>query len=417
MAAAVAVLTSAAGSAADSQWALLGSQVPGTVDRPVWSIGVSPAHPAILLEATQGRGVLRSTDGGLSWTPVLTAGDAAWTVRFDPRQAGVAYAGTQTEGFWRSADDGKTWTRADAGLDPDVRTIDVAPGVVLVGTAHGVFASRDAGSTWRALGLQGLDVATVAIVQDGTATTLFAGADNGTSGGYLLTAGGLGGTWAIVHGGFPADATVAALAAGPAPAGSSGHSIFAGTSQGLYRSDDTGATWAQVAGLPQSDVNAVAVNPASGDQVYVGSDGDQGQGGVFRSLDHGGTWSPIAAGGLPRRPRVTALSLQPGTALEVLADTWNPTTNEVGLYRIADPSATVVGSVAPAPTATARATARPTPQPRASSPAVRSGGGGIELGNAWRNVGIGALLLAALAAFFGFRRWRMRREDLQTYRR
>jgi len=92
MAAAVAALMGGVGSAADSQWALLGSQVPGSVDRPVWSIAVSPAHPAVLLEATQGRGVLRSVDGGSTWASVITSFDAAWVVRFDPQQAGLAYA-------------------------------------------------------------------------------------------------------------------------------------------------------------------------------------------------------------------------------------------------------------------------------------------------------------------------------------
>ena len=416
MAAAVAALMGGVGSAADSQWALLGSQVPGSVDRPVWSIAASPAHPAVLLEATQGRGVLRSIDGGSTWASVITSGDAAWVVRFDPQQAGLAYAGTQTEGLWRSADVGKTWSRVLSAPDPDLRAIDMAPGLVLVGTAHGAFSSTDGGVTWQSLGLQNLDVSAVAIVASGTTNTLFAGADNGTSGGYLLTASGTTGSWAIVHGGFPGDATVAALAAGPAPAGSTGHSIFAGTSQGLYRSDDTGATWSQVAGLPQSDVNLVAVNPASGDQVYAASDGDQGQGGVFRSLDHGATWSPLATAGLPKRPRVTALALQAGSAMQVLAATWNPTSSEVGLYRVADPSAAVAGSPAALPSSTARATSRPTAQPRASSPTER-GGSGLELGAAWRNVGIGAVLIALLCAVFVFRRWRMRREDLQTYRR
>ncbi|HYM49075.1 MAG TPA: hypothetical protein VET65_00745 [Candidatus Limnocylindrales bacterium] len=407
---------SGAVTAADSQWSVLGLQVPGSVDRPVWSLAISPAHPAIMLQATQGRGVLRSSDSGATWSPVLTADSAAWVVHFDPQQPTVVYAGTPTQGLWRSADEGKSWVRAGQGLDPDVRAIDVAPGLVLAGTAHGVYYSTDAAASWHSLGLATLAIAAVAVIQDGSTTTLFAGADNGTAGGYLQTSTGLSGAWSIVHGNFPADATLATIAVGPAPSGSTGHSIFAGTSQGLYRSDDTGASWNPVAGLPQADVNAVSINPWSGDQIYVGSDGDQGQGGVFRSLDHGSTWTPLAGTGFPHRPRVTALALQPGPALLVLADTWNPTTNEIGLYRIPDTAAATSASSNPVTSPTARATALPTPQPRTASSQAH-GTGGFELPVAARTLGIGAAVAIVLVLALVVRRWRMRRQDLQTYRR
>src|SRR5438067_10978430 len=95
--------------AADTSWTSTGAQQPGTPDRPVWSIAVSAAHPAVLLAATQGRGVLRSTDSGATWTSAITGIDSAWAVRFDPLQPATAYAGTQTAGFYKSVDEGKTW--------------------------------------------------------------------------------------------------------------------------------------------------------------------------------------------------------------------------------------------------------------------------------------------------------------------
>jgi photosystem II stability/assembly factor-like uncharacterized protein len=427
IAASILFLTSAAGAAlsfsavraADSQWAPLGSQVPGSPDTPVWSIGISPAHSQVLLLATQGRGVLRSTDGGSNWTRVLGQSDAAWVVRFDPALTGVVYAGTPTDGLWKSTDEGKTWARADQGLDPDVRAIDIGPNLVMVGTAHGVFSSSDGAVTWHSLGLQNLDIAAVAIVAGADTPILFAGADNGTSGGYLQTASGQGTsgqapTWSFVKGSFPADATIASLVVGPPPSGASGHSIYAGTSQGLLRSDDSGTTWTTSSGLPQTDVNAIAVNAASGDQVYIGSDGDQGQGGIFRSLDHGNTWSPLSSVGLPHNPRVTALALESAATLQVLADTWNPSTGQVGLYRIPDESAAVAGSAAPTASASARATPAPSRRPQpVLTPAPAAG---FEFPTAWSSVGIGAAVLIFLVVVVAFRRWRMRREDLRTYR-
>src|SRR5712692_325505 len=65
------LVTLVAASAADTRWISTGAQQPGTPDRPVWSIAISPAHPSVLLAATQGRGVLRSTDSGATWSSAI----------------------------------------------------------------------------------------------------------------------------------------------------------------------------------------------------------------------------------------------------------------------------------------------------------------------------------------------------------
>jgi len=103
------LVTVVAAAAADTSWTSTGAQQPGSPDRPVWSIAVSPAHPSVLLAATQGRGVLRSTDSGATWTSAITGIDGAWVVRFDPLQPATAFAGTQTAGLYKSVDEGRTW--------------------------------------------------------------------------------------------------------------------------------------------------------------------------------------------------------------------------------------------------------------------------------------------------------------------
>lgn len=395
------------------QWRLLGSQVTGTVDQPVWSIESSPAHPTTLIEAVAGRGVLRSTDNGATWAVVLPSVEGAWTVHFDAQQPGVVYAGTYAEGFWKSADEGKTWTKAADGLDPDVRAIDSAPNLIAVGTAHGVYYSTDNATTWRSTGLASLDVAAVAIVASGSTTDILAGADNGSSGGYLLGLTDLNGSWSVVRGNFPADATVASLALGPTPAaGATGRTIFAGTSEGLYSSADSGVTWSQIGGLPQTDINAVMLNPGDSDQIYAASDGDQGQGGVFRSLDRGGTWSPLGQG-LPKNPRVTALGLQPLSLLQVIASEWNPTTGQSGVYRFADQDAMVAGaSGAPSITPSSRPTPAPTHRVPVSQSVPRSAPP-----IAWSNLAIAGGAVLLLVLMMAVRRWWMRREDARIYRR
>ncbi|GAC1479784.1 MAG: hypothetical protein PVSMB9_03810 [Candidatus Dormibacteria bacterium] len=396
--------------AADARWVATGAQEPGQPDKPTWSFAVSPLHPSVLLAATQGRGVLRSSDAGSSWTAVTPTLDAAWVVRFDTQQPATAYAGTQTSGLLKSLDEGKTWTASGAGLPVDVRSIDIQNGTLVVGTSQGVYDSTDGGTSWHALGLPDVDISAVALLAKPNGFTIFAGADNGNAGaGYLLSSEDLSGSWRALKGTVPADATVATIAVAAAPSGGSQPPVIAGTSQGLFRSDDRGVTWSALNGLPPGDINLVLFNPANPDQIYAGSDADQGNGGVFRSLDRGASWTTLGTG-LPARPRITALALQPLNPPQVVAASWNPTTGQAGAYRIADSSAAVTGanpSVAPStaarPTVAARATLQAPAPRKTSAPQV------------YTSYVAALAVLAAIALFVVLRRWRLRREDRRTY--
>jgi photosystem II stability/assembly factor-like uncharacterized protein len=60
----------------------------------------------------------------------------------------------------------------------------------------------------------------------------------------------------------------------------------------VFRSDDEGATWADVTGkLPRLPVNAIVSDPADRDRVWVACDI-----GVFQSADAGGSWSVYGTG-------------------------------------------------------------------------------------------------------------------------
>jgi hypothetical protein len=407
------LVTVAAAFAADTRWTSTGAQQPGSPDRPVWSIAVSPAHPSVLLAATQGHGVSRSTDSGATWSSVIAGIDSAWVVLFDPQQPATAYAGTQTSGVYKSINEGKTWVAQSDGLNNmDVRSIALATGLVIAGTAKGVDYSSDGASSWHSLGLETLNIASVAVMPKANGNTLFAGADNGPAGsGYLLKSEGTAGSWAAVKGNFPSDAVVASLAVAPAPSGGTDPPVLAGTSQGLFRSDDRGVTWSPLAGLPTTDFNIALFNPANADQIYVGSDGDQGNGGVFRSLDRGASWSTFGAG-LPLKPRITALALQPLNPAQVVAATWNPTDDSAGAYRIQDPAATVTG-VTPTPGPSASSQASATPRASAATPAPVRRSSGTP---AYATYAVALAALLALGAVILARRWRVRRQDQNSFR-
>ncbi|MBN1484792.1 MAG: ABC transporter substrate-binding protein [Chloroflexia bacterium] len=102
--------------------------------------------------------VVRSLDGGLSWTVVLTLPhwSQVWTLAIDPTDADTVYAGGLHNGpgqgfVYRSRDGGENWTLV-LTTSGTVRSIAIdgqKPQVLYVGNdSYEVFKSADGGDTW-----------------------------------------------------------------------------------------------------------------------------------------------------------------------------------------------------------------------------------------------------------------------------
>lgn len=135
-------------------------------------------------DVSQGDGVYRTTDGGRTWSHVLTLGNAlVASIAIDSRDSnsvlvavlGDPFADNAARGIYRTTDGGKTWQKT---LYVDERTgaSDLAasakePGVVYAGmwpyrrtgwssqsggTQGGLFKSTDFGATWQKLSGNGL---------------------------------------------------------------------------------------------------------------------------------------------------------------------------------------------------------------------------------------------------------------------
>jgi hypothetical protein len=108
---------------------------------------------------------------------------------------------------------------------------------------------------------------------------------------------------------------------------------------------------------------------------------------------------------------VTALALQPLNPIQVLAATWNPTSRQVGVYRIADPAAAPGTVVAPPAPSTSVQPSKPAvinsphPNPQPVTPRTVN----------YTNLIAGLAILLELAATIWARRWVHRREDRRTY--
>ena len=189
------------------------------------------------------------------------------------------------------------------------------PNHLYLGTTNSwLYESRDEGASWHRLAK--LDrgdgfVLDSIVVDSAIPSTLYVGAWKNTTDGGLWISHNAGRTWheAPIFKGQPVQALVQAP--------SDPHILFAGTLQGVFRSSDSGATWAQIS-PPDSheihEIESLAVDPTDADIVYAGTWHLP-----WKTTDGGKTWSNIKEGVIvdsdvfsiivdPKNPHIVYLS-------------------------------------------------------------------------------------------------------------
>ncbi len=270
-----------------------------------------------------GSGILKSTDGGNTWTRLAgsTFGKSTFTKLIINPIRGTIIAATNSGhtssstvtmnvdpgvplGVYVSSDGGKTWTltlkakneASDLVLDP------LDPSVVYAAVDGAVYVSKDAGSNWTGPMSGGLPKPeNVGRVNLGISTSshlsIFAAIEDTsrtTSQGSLYETNNGGSTWALVNppptarrqGGFCADQCDYDMLVAVDP--TDPNTIYLGGLD-LYRTTDGGSTWIDIGGYVgfiHPDQHAFAFSPTSHSTIYVGNDG-----GIWSS-NSGNTCSP-----------------------------------------------------------------------------------------------------------------------------
>ena len=95
-------------------------------------------------------------------------------------------------------------------------------------------------------------------------------------------------TWNWIRGPLPSECNVRALAVYP----DNPDRILVGSDDGVYRSDDKGATWEDLE-LRVDDIQiwSFGIDPTDSDTIIVGTRPD-----AFRSKDDGRTWQQLSLG-------------------------------------------------------------------------------------------------------------------------
>jgi len=299
------------------------------------SIAIDPVDPSIVYvgtgepSASNGCGLLRSFDGGDSWTEINGGGvlaptngtqnTRAYRLRVDRSTAGsrttttVLYAASN--GLHRSTNSGTSWTTVLPGFITDLEIDPLQDNVYWAarasgGTANGLWRSTDRGATWTQVWVASSDAQRLAVAvspaapgrvwvaiiknarldalvrydaQSGSATAVAAaGVYNAAT---RLDFGGQS-TYNLVLEADPDDADV----------------VYAGGSR-MYRSRDGGATFSLVAYDLHVDWHAFEFAPSDPNVIIGGNDG-----GIYASYDRANSW-------VSRNTNISVTQFYPGIAV------------------------------------------------------------------------------------------------------
>jgi len=118
-----------------------------------YALAVDPEDSRTAYVGTKGKGVYRTTDGGLNWTPRGLNGKTVRALVIHPGDSKIIYAGTESQGIFKSTDGGASWpVNGLVGYGDGVFAIAINPrnpDFVYAGTrGDGVWISYNGGGSW-----------------------------------------------------------------------------------------------------------------------------------------------------------------------------------------------------------------------------------------------------------------------------
>ena len=253
---------------------------------------VDPWHFSTLYAGTVDGTIWKSSDAGASWQQISTSptGSAAIAFEFDSRAIYVRSLDASIGSYrnYKSLDGGASWDAIQSDLE--VLTGGSAPGVVYARfvTAwgeQGFCRSADSAASWTCSSILGYPYLIFEVPGEvpRILATSYVGSD------YALSVSSDGGaSWASTAGKL--GSTVYAFASD-----ASGSLLLAGTSAGIFRSEDRGDSWTPSSAgqrLPTT-INSLALDPQNPSTVWAGTP----QAGVFRSSNGGFSWSQAGGQG------------------------------------------------------------------------------------------------------------------------
>ena len=260
----------------------------------VRSVALDPQKPDVVLAGGMNSLLFRSTDAAQSWEilpfPKRNLSEVT-SILVDPKDSTHYFAGmisAEDGGLFESHDEGKTWGVVKDISHFGVRALAAAPSKperLLAGTLQGVWMSEDSGQSWKRISdkenleMQGITVVAVDskdpnIIYAGTSHLPWRTLDGGK-------------TWDSIHTGMIDDSDVFSIYVDPG----NPINLLASACSGIYASGSRGDEWRKLMGIPNTSrrTHVVRADPANSNMIYAGTTT-----GLFKSLNGGATWKTLS---------------------------------------------------------------------------------------------------------------------------
>jgi hypothetical protein len=243
------------------------------------AVAVDPNNASNILLASNFN-LIRSTNGGLNFTPSASGLTAAYTqsISVDPRNESIVYT-SGAAGIFKSIDHGESWTSLLTGLNQFIAVDPFNSQTLYATTSGSVRRSLNGGAAWEDFNT-GLPTTSGGIVAD----PLTPGTFYAVQGAPYKKVGT--GAWAIKNSGLPTGTFAAFVAIDP----NNASVLYTGGSFGIYKSTNAGDSWTSAgSGLSASGAAGISIDRFDSNHLlaWVNSSG-------FESTNGGASWAPFA---------------------------------------------------------------------------------------------------------------------------
>ncbi|MFZ2095140.1 MAG: hypothetical protein WAV05_00755 [Anaerolineales bacterium] len=259
-------------------WTLSNQGIPG---EKVYTIALDPKNVNYMYLGTFTHGIIKSSDGGISWQNSGLPNDQFYALAINPNTTNDILAGTEGDGLFRSQDAGKTWIRSNAGIqNAQVSSVILSP--TLPNTLYasvlggGVYKSKNEGMNWEEMNRGLTDRNVLNMVMDPAQPNLL----------YALTSeGGLFKNDLSRDDGWISTGSGLPLTQYKIPAYADGHPFATLEMRESFANSQEGLTPGQVI---HASLQTMVFAPSNHQILYLGTGGS----GVYRSADGGQSWQP-----------------------------------------------------------------------------------------------------------------------------
>ncbi len=265
-------------------------QVVGPSGGDVRVVAIDPKDKNKLYMSTLDGQIHTSVDGGNSWRLLVNLNKPELILDqlfVDARDSRIIYTSGHRHkapgGFFRSTDGGATWKEAKELKDESIHSMSQSvadPNIIIVGTTHGVWMSKNSGGDWDKISSTTMPVNVDALAMDPRNTsTMYAGTWWRA---YKTTDAGK--NWRLIKDGMIDDSDVFAVNLDP----KNPEHIIASACSGIYESQNGGEKWTKIQGIPSQSrrTRDIMQHPSMPGTIFAGTTE-----GFWMSSNGGKSWA------------------------------------------------------------------------------------------------------------------------------